>query len=327
MPLLSWHPAGFDATAIPMSSQPPSAHSERQRDEIEAVIARFARDHAGYGTPVPGLRVARLTAPVPPTAHFDAAYLCVCVRGRRRVAAGDAVILHEESHCILTAVEVPTIIAIPDASPAHPYTALRIDLDLGLARQVMAEIDIDGPDTVAADACLAVVELDAVLLDCVARLVALLERPADIPFMAPLLHREILYRLLSGPGGARLRKIVRSGSQGQRVAKAIDWLRVHFREQLRIDHLADKAGMGVSTLHRHFVELTGMSPLQYQKQLRLHEARRLMLEHALEVGVAALKVGYESPTQFIREYRRLFGAPPMRDVQLLRKAGGSRGAM
>jgi AraC-like DNA-binding protein len=305
----------------PQSSTDPS---ERQRDEIEAIIARFASTRSGYGTPVPGLRVARISKPVPPTAHFDAAYLCVCVRGRRRVSAGETVILHDESHCVLTAIEVPTIIAIPDASPTRPYTALRIDLDLNLARQIMAEIDIEGPDSVPADACLAVVELDPDLLDGVTRLVRLLERPADIAFMSSLLHREILYRLLTGSGGARLRRIVRSGSQSHRIAKAIDWLRTHFHESLRVEHLADKAGMGVSTLHRHFAELTGMSPIQYQKHLRLHEARRLMLENEWEVGLVALKVGYESSTQFIREYRRLFGAPPMRDIKALREAGGNR---
>jgi AraC-like DNA-binding protein len=298
--------------------------SERQRDEIEAVIARFASTHSGYCTPVPGLRVARITSPVPPTAHFDAAYLCVCIRGRRRVSAGDTVILHDESHCILTAIEVPTIIAIPDASHARPYTALRIDIDLNLARQIMAEIDIEGPSSASADASISVMKLDTELLDGVTRLVKLLDRPTDIPFMSALIHKEILYRLLSGSGGARLRKMIRTGTQSHRVTRAIDWLRLHFREPLRIGQLAEKAGMGVSTLHRHFTELTGMSPIQYQKQMRLHEARRLMLENELDVGVSALKVGYESSTQFIREYRRLFGESPMRDIKALREAGGSR---
>ncbi|HEX7814971.1 AraC family transcriptional regulator [Dyella sp.] len=299
----------------------PANPAERQRDEIEAVIARFAALHHGHSTPVPGLSVARITTPVPPTAQVDAACLCICVRGSRRISNGDSVIFHEENHFVLTAVELPSIIAIPDASPHRPYTALRIDLDLNLARQVMAEIDIDTPSHAPGDTCLAVIKLDPAMLDCVARLVRLLERPGDIAFISKLIHQEILYRLLSGPGGARLRRIVRLGSQGHRVATVIEWLNANFRERLRIEQLAEKAGMGVSTLHRHFNELTGMSPIQYQKQLRLHEARRLMMEEELEVGMVALKVGYESATQFIREYRRLFGAPPMRDVKTIREAG------
>ncbi|MEX1827476.1 AraC family transcriptional regulator N-terminal domain-containing protein [Luteibacter sp. CQ10] len=295
-----------------------------QRQDIEALIARFAAANEGHATPVPGLSVARITAPVPPTAQLDAACLCVCVRGSRHVSSGDTVIRHEENHFVLTAVERPSIIAIPDASPEHPYTALRIDLDLDLARQVMADIDMERLDFAPVDATGDVIELDADMLDAVARLVRLLERPGDIAFLSRLIHREILYRLLCGQGGGRLRRIVRMGSQGHRVARAVAWLRMHFRERLRIEQLAAKAGMGVSTLHRHFAELTGMSPIQFQKQLRLHEARRLLLEDDTAVSTVALRVGYESATQFIREYRRLFGESPLRDVTLLKRSGSGR---
>lgn len=149
----------------------------------------------------------------------------------------------------------------------------------------------------------------------------LIERPSEIAVLADLIHREILYRLLSGPAGNSLRQIARLGSHGQRVSKVVAWLREHFRGPLRIDQLAKMAGMGVSTLHRHFHELTDMSPIQYQKRIRLHEARRLMLEESYEVGTAALDVGYESSTQFIREYRRLFGEAPLRNIKALRTTG------
>ncbi|SAI74493.1 araC family transcriptional regulator [Bordetella ansorpii] len=298
--------------------------AERLRDEIEAIIERFAAANDSHRTPLPGLSVARITAPVAPTAQLDAPCLCVCIRGSRRISTAETVILHEENHFILTAIELPSVIAIPDASPACPYTALRVDLDLELARQVMAEIDVDGRGSLPHNTRRNVIALDAEMLDSLARLVRLLERPTDIPFMSRLLHREIVYRLLIGAGGAPLRYIVQLGSLGHRVAKAIDWLRANFRERLRIDQLAAKADMGVSTLHRHFHDLTGLSPLQYQKQLRLHEARRMMLESEFDVGRVALEVGYESATQFIREYRRLFGAPPARDVRSIRESSQQR---
>jgi transcriptional regulator GlxA family with amidase domain len=220
---------------------------------------------------------------------------------------------------VLTAIDRPTVFAIPHASPQEPYTALSIDLDLDLARQMMAHIDINECNAAPSRPRLTVA-VTPELLDCVLRLTRLMERPNEIAVLADLIHREILYRLLSGPAGNSLRQIARLGSQGQRVSKVVEWLREHFRTPLRIDQLARMAGMGVSTLHRHFHELTDMSPIQYQKRLRLHEARRLMLEESYEVGTAALDVGYESSTQFIREYRRLFGEAPLRNIKTLRNS-------
>jgi transcriptional regulator GlxA family with amidase domain len=203
----------------------------------------------------------------------------------------------------------------------HPYIGLRIDLDLDLARQVMADIDVQAPDVVLPESPLALGRIEPALFDAVARLVRLIEAPQDVGFMSGLIHREILYRLLQSPAGRKLRLIVQLGAQGNRVAKAVSWLQSHFRERLRVGQLADIAGMAQSTLYRHFQELTGMSPIQYQKRLRLHKARHLMLEGRLDVGSAALSVGYESPTQFVREYRRLFGESPLRDVKALRADG------
>jgi transcriptional regulator GlxA family with amidase domain len=211
------------------------------------------------------------------------------------------------------------VFAIPHASPEEPYTALSIDLDLDLARQMMAHIDINECNAAPSRSKLTLA-VTPELLDSVLRLTRLMERPNEIAVLADLIHREILYRLLSGPAGNSLRQIARLGSQGQRVSKVVEWLREHFRRPLRIDQLARMAGMGVSTLHRHFHELTDMSPIQYQKRLRLHEARRLMLEESYEVGTAALDVGYESSTQFIREYRRLFGEAPLRNIKTLRNS-------
>ena len=300
------------------SVREPSADiSVSMRAEIEERIRRFSEANTGYRTPVPGLSVARVTAPIPPTLHIDRPCMCMCIRGQRRVSVGETIVFHDENQLVLTAIDRPTVFAIPHASSQKPYTALSIDLDLDVAREMMAHIDVNECN-VAPTASELTVSVTPELLDCVLRLTRLIERPSEIAVLADLIHREILYRVLSGPAGNSLRQIARLGSQAQRVSKVVEWLREHFRGPLRIDQLAKMAGMGVSTLHRHFHELTDMSPIQYQKRLRLHEARRLMLEESYEVGTAALDVGYESSTQFIREYRRLFGEAPLRNIKALR---------
>jgi AraC-like DNA-binding protein len=296
------------------------------RDEIEERIRRFSEANTGYRTPVPGLRIARVTAPVPPTLHIDRPCMCMCIRGQRRVSVGETVVFHDENQLVLTAIDRPTVFAIPHASSQKPYTALSIDIDLDLARQMMAHIDVKECNVAPTPSGLTA-EVTPELLDCVLRLTRLIERPSEIAVLADLIHREILYRVLSGPAGGSLRQIALLGSQGQRVSKVVAWLREHFRGPLRINQLAKMAGMGVSTLHRHFHELTDMSPIQYQKRLRLHEARRLMLEESYEVGTAALDVGYESSTQFIREYRRLFGEAPLRNIKALRTTALSSAAI
>jgi AraC-like DNA-binding protein len=250
----------------------------------------------------------------------------MCIRGQRRVSVGETIFFYDENQVVLTAIDRPTVFAIPHASSQEPYTALRIDLNLDVARQMMAHIDVNECNVVPTASKLSAA-VTPELLDCVLRLTRLIERPNDIAVLADLIHREILYRLLSGPAGNSLRQIARLGSQAQRVSKVVVWLREHFRRPLRIDQLARMAGMGVSTLHRHFHELTDMSPIQYQKRLRLHEARRLMLEELYEVGTAALDVGYESSTQFIREYRRLFGDAPLRNIKVLRITASTSAAI
>ncbi len=292
------------------------------RSEIEAIIARHVAAFDGYETPVPGLHVGRLTQSLPPTTYMAETSVCVCVRGARKLVLGETGFAQLESDYLLTAVGLPTIVTIPDVSPDKPYTALRIDIDLDLARRIMAEVELEGVPSMQDERGLSFGRIEPAFLDAVARLVRLIETPQHIAFMSGLLHREILYRLLTGASSHRLRQIVQLGSQGHRVARATSWLREHFRERFTIEALAGVAGMGVSTLHRHFHDLTGMSPLQYQKQLRLHEARRLLLDDAADVGLTALSVGYESSTQFIREYRRLFGEPPLRDIKALRARGG-----
>jgi AraC-like DNA-binding protein len=210
------------------------------------------------------------------------------------------------------------------ASHEAPYISLLMRLDLQAARQMIADVDAhprsEPPNGTAMATGPAVLEL----FDAIARLVDLLDKPKDLQHLGAPIQREIIYRILTSSAGARFRESVLLGTQSQRTARAIAWLRENFTQPLRVEQLADLAGMGVSTLHHHFREMTAMSPLQYQKQLRLHEARRMLLGENLDAATAAVRVGYESASQFNREYRRMFGAPPIRDVAPLRSARARR---
>ncbi|EOX6785749.1 AraC family transcriptional regulator N-terminal domain-containing protein [Pseudomonas aeruginosa] len=291
--------------------------------EMARIIDHYRETHDNGATPVPGLAVGRATSPIPPTSYLFEPSLCISARGSKRVRLGEEDYVYDEDHFLLTAVGLPTIIEVPKASAAAPYAAIQIALDFGVAKQVIADIDVHGLSPQSTEAGIAVGPVDNELLSAVLRLVRLLERPTDIPILQGLIHREILYRVLMGPAGARLRQMVQIGTQSNRVAKAIDKLRRDFSKRLSVEELAKESGMGVSTLHHHFRELTTMSPLQFQKQLRLHEARRLMLSEDTDAGTAALRVGYESQSQFNREYRRLFGTPPARDIKVLRGAASA----
>lgn len=299
--------------SLPGDLQRPSA-----RTELVGMIEAATGRESIVRTSVPGLSLSWITSPLPPTSYLYGPSLCVCVRGMKRIDLGGRTFVHPANRILLTAIEMPTIISIESATPGDPYIGLQVDLNLEIARQVIAEIELNHIETPHGDACMAIDELTEPLLDAVVRLVRLVESPQDIPVLSGLIQREILYRIAAGPNGERLRQIVRLGSPSHRIAKAIAWLRDHYTEKLRIEQLSDQAGMGISTLHRHFQQLTTMSPIQYQKHLRLHEARRLLLSEEVDAASAAVRVGYESVSQFNREYRRLFGEPPMRDIKGLK---------
>jgi AraC-like DNA-binding protein len=303
----------------------PDESDANRRSETAALRAELGRrierhmDLTGANaTAIGGLNLYRCTGLTPAYSTIYEPSLAVIVRGRKRVVVGDETYLYDESRFLLTAVDMPTIANIMEATPDQPHLAIMLRLDLETARQMIADIDIAAIETCNAGAAMATGPATLELLDAVNRLLGLLDVPHDIPILGRLIEREILYRLLTGPTGARLRQTVSLGTQANRAARVIAWLRGNFVLPVRVEALADVAGMGVSTLHHHFRALTAMSPLQYQKHLRLHEARRLMLSEAIDAGTAAMRVGYESPTQFSREYRRLFGAPPKRDVEALR---------
>ena len=268
-----------------------------------------------YGTALPRLSLFRVDRPTLPIPSVYEASLCLIAQGAKRVSLGDQSLVYDASHYLIVSVDLPLTGHIIEAAPDRPYLCCKIDLDISaLADLIVAEGQAQRVDTPPA---LAVYASDPDLIDAACRLVKLLEQPAAIPALGPLIEREIVYRLLAGPHGPTLRHLAATGSHLNQVSRAIAEIRRRFREQLRIRDIAAAAGMSESSLHEHFKTVTRMTPLEYQKQLRLQEARRLMLIDGASAGAAAFAVGYESPSQFSREYRRLFGAPPRRDVERL----------
>lgn len=246
--------------------------------------------------------------------------VAILAQGRKRVELGPNTFIYDESRFLLTSVDLPIVSQVIEASEEAPLLALSLKLEMPVVRELLAKEEIPITEVPGDTPAMATGEVTPELLSACCRLVDLLENPHDIPFLSGLLQREIIYRLLSGSAGARLRAIATLGDQSHRTAKAIAWIRTNYSKPLRVEDLADIAGMGVSTFHHHFRLLTAMSPLQYLKQLRLQAARARMLMDGLDAASAAFEVGYESASQFNREYSRFFGRPPQRDVRTLRLA-------
>jgi AraC-like DNA-binding protein len=245
----------------------------------------------------------------------------VVVLGRKRALLGDEVYVYDPLHYLVLSMTLPVTGQIIDATPAHPYLCLRVDIDPLLVNELLAQLGPAAPAQQPAARPLFLARTSAPLLDAVLRLARLLDNPGEAPVLAPLALREIHYRVLTGELGERLRHLCEVDGPSQRIARAIELLKQRYADPLRIDDLAAIAHMSPSSLHQRFKAVTTLSPLQFQKQLRLQEARRLMLSDGLEAAAAGHRVGYESPSQFSREYRRLFGAPPKRQVLAMRAAG------
>lgn len=264
---------------------------------------------------LPGLLMFRVDQP-----HLDACSVyepCVAliVQGSKRLLLGDETLHYGADRYLIATMDLPVRTAVLEASRAQPYLAVALRLDWREIASLMQELPPAPAQTLASDGrAMSTGAVTAPLLDAFDRLLALLDHPDDLAALAPLVRREIHYRLLTGEAGARLRQMATVDTQSHQVARAIAILNTRFAEALPVETLAREAGMSLSTFHQHFKALTAMSPLQYQKQLRLTEARRLMLSERLDASTAAFRVGYESPSQFSREYRRLFGTPPSKDI-------------
>jgi AraC-like DNA-binding protein len=290
------------------------------RTELAAKIASFIGSAEKLITDVPGLLLARRTSPTAPASATYDPSLAVVAQGRKRATLGGTTFIFDQSRYLLTSLDLPVICNVIEASEEVPYLCFVLKLEMPVVRELLSREEIQAPAAASDSPAMATGETTAELLDACCRLIDLLNTPQDIPFLSGLIQREIIYRILRGPEGARLRAIATLGDQSQRTAKAIAWVRANYAKPLRVEDLAKIAGMGVSTLHHHFRALTAMSPLQYQKQLRLHAARERMLMDDVDAASAAFEVGYESASQFNREYSRFFGQPPMRDIKALRTA-------
>lgn len=294
---------------------------EELRAELARRIALFVGSQDRRITEVPGLLLARRTAPTAPCSMTYEPGLIVVAQGRKSVELGQRVLVYDESHYLVTSVDLPIVSRVVEATPEAPCLAFALKLEMPVVRELLTREEIQYQEPLPDSPGITIGEVTAELLDACVRLVGLLATPRDIPFLSGLIQREIIYRILSGPAGARLRSIATLGDQSQRTAKAIAWIRANYAKPLRVEELAEIAGMGVSTFHHHFRTLTSMSPLQYLKQIRLQQARARMLVDGLDAASAAFEVGYESASQFNREYARFFGQPPKRDVRALRSPG------
>jgi AraC-like DNA-binding protein len=291
------------------------------RKDLARRIAAHAPDPGSKATAIPGLTLYRRIEPSPCQPVTYEPSLGVFAQGRKRVTLGGITYLCDQSTFILSSVDVPVVSQIVEASKEVPFLSFVLKLDMAIVRGILSHEEFDRRGGVPQSRAIAVGTTTVDLLRPCLRLMDLLDAPKDIHFLSELIQREIVYRLLRGPQGERLRAIATTGDQSHRTAKAIAWLRANFAKPLRVEELAGLANMGVSTLHHHFRALTAMSPVQFQKRLRLQAARERMLIEGFDAATAAFEVGYESASQFNREYKRFFGHPPMRDVKALRTSG------
>lgn len=268
----------------------------------------------------PPLSIYRYEAPTELTSYMLEPSICLIAQGRKRVLLGEDEYVYDQDHYLITAVDLPLVAQILEASPQKPYLGLTLRVEKKQIAHMILDDNLSIHRTQPAERGLAVSKLTQPIVKAFRRLVELLDTPDDIPVLGPLIQQEILYRLLRGELGQRLQQISMVGSHSHQIARAIDWLKGNYDKTFKVDDLAAYTGMSSSSLHFHFRALTSMSPLQFQKRLRLNEARQLMLMEQKDATSAAFEVGYESPSQFSREYRRLFGAPPLQDIKQLLEA-------
>jgi len=290
---------------------------QASRNELVELLARALRED-GALEPLKGLHLNRASSVMEPLHSVYEPVFCVIAQGSKEIFLSNERYVYDPSHYLLVTAELPLFSRRLAASKDQPYLAMRLELDPTLVGSVMVEAGDAAPKKHTDVKAVNVSSLDMGLLDAVVRLIRLLEAPAEAPFLAPLITREIVYRLWTGEQRERLRHIAASGGYTPHIARAIERLHQDFDQQLRIDSIARELGMSVSGFHHHFKAVTAMSPLQFQKRLRLQEARRLMLGEGLDATSVAYRVGYHDASHFNREYKSLFGLPPMRDMERLR---------
>jgi AraC-like DNA-binding protein len=288
-----------------------------------ALVSRIVAHTSGEGlkqTAIPELMLSRRSVPSYCASSTYEPGLILFFQGKKRINVGKTTYLCGDSSLLLTSVDVPVVSEVIKASKDEPMLAMILRLDMTIVRELLSREDFDSPQDCSDTRAMAVNVASEAILDAFSRLMKLLDAPEDIPILSRLIEREIIYRVLRSPQGKHLRAIATAGDQKARVAKAASWLKENYAKPLRVEELANVARMGVSTFHVHFRSLTAMSPIQYQKQIRLNVARQRMLNEGVDAATAAFEVGYESASQFNREYSRFFGLPPMRDMKAHRVA-------
>lgn len=284
------------------------------------IVARHSTQ-SQTDTVVPGLTLFRADGPTTPTEVLYEPRFCVIVQGAKQIMLCDRVFRYDAHNYMVTAVDLPVTGQVTFASSDEPYLAISLALDPVHISELLIDLP---PNALTAGnncpSCISISALTADILDPTIRIAGLLDRPQDIPFLLPAMTRELLYRLLQGPQAHLLRQIATSGSNLAQINSAIHWIRAHYKEPFDIASVARIAHMSASSLHRHFRAATMMSPLQYRTRLRLQEARRRLMQEEIDAAEIAFAVGYDSPSQFSREYRRMFGQPPIRDVTRIRSA-------
>lgn len=290
------------------------------RAELAAMVEQHTGNDGFHQTAIPRLAFARATQSQHPVHLVVEPAFCVLAQGSKRVLLGDEVYIYDSSHYLIAAQNLPVSAQVIDASPEAPYLGLRLEFDVKDIAALALDMKLgESRASPASQRGLCTGALSTVLLEPVLRLVKLLDTPEDVAALAPLICRELLYRLLKLPEGWRMAQMAIVDSHSQRIARAIGVLTQRFHQPLRVEDLADEIHMSVSSLHQHFKAVTAMTPLQFQKQLRMQEARRIMLGEQVDAATAGHRVGYESQSQFNREYSRFFGSPPARDVKRLRE--------
>lgn len=290
---------------------------QNNKEELAERIAK-ALPEDGTLDVLSNFRIARSSKPTEPVHALYQPAFCFVAQGRKQAMLGEEVFRYDPGHYLIYTVDLPLTFQVKEATPEKPYLGFRLNLDSSIVASVMMESGIEPKKGNASLKAMNVSTMDADLLDAAVRLVRLLDAPTERKVLTPLIIKEIVFRLLVSGQGPRLSHLLTSAGDTRRISKAIGYLRKNFNQVVRIDEIAHELGMSLSSFHHHFKSVTAMSPLQFQKQIRLQEARRLMLGEDLDAASAGYRVGYEDPAYFSRDYKKLFGAPPQRDIAKLR---------
>jgi len=311
---------------MPSNMQPANTNmptGQMNSSPLAEIVERFTGRDGSHPTAIPSVTLSRRSHPTEPVYGVDRPALCIVAQGSKDVMFGGGMYRYDPDHYMVISVDLPTIVKVVDATPETPYLGLHVDFDPAEIGEMIVESGLPMSNGHGFKPGLFVSPFTPDLREAVLRLLRLLETPQDIHVLEPLIKREIIYRLLTSENGGVLRQIAMTNSQAQSILHAIGWLKENYAQPLRIEELARELHISPSSLHHLFRSITSASPLQYQKRLRLQEARRLMLGEGLDAANAGLRVGYGSPSQFSREYHRLFGAPPLSDIARLRKGNPS----